>query len=238
MAKALQRTPVPAPAFIRLLARLTDVDIRPSGDTVADRLGEWIDWTRAVALSNALDGPLPEAATDVPGDDGDEGRECARARASLMTAITADAGAVTTKWRSARPTSDEYAVFRERYLDLQQSMQAETGRLRGQLRDRLSRTSADLARLAEVDAVMELTLSPREHTLLAAVPTLLGHHFDRLRAAGVTAQAGPQSPTDADAAGSGTWLGVFRQDMQNVLIAELDVRFHPVEGLLAALQTR
>jgi hypothetical protein len=29
---------------------------------------------------------------------------------------------------------------------------------------------------------------------------------------------------------------VFRKDMQSVLLAELDIRFQPVEGLLAALR--
>jgi hypothetical protein len=31
---------------------------------------------------------------------------------------------------------------------------------------------------------------------------------------------------------------MFRMDIQSVLLAELDVRFQPVEGLLAALRTR
>jgi len=35
---------------------------------------------------------------------------------------------------------------------------------------------------------------------------------------------------------SALWLDVFRKDMQSVLLAELDVRFQPVEGLLAALR--
>jgi len=70
-------------------------------------------------------------------------------------------------------------------------------------------------------------LSPREHALLGAVPALLETHFERLRtAAGALA-------TDPSAA----WLDGFRRDMQGVLIAELDVRFQPVEGLLAALRT-
>ncbi|MCC8446692.1 DUF3348 family protein, partial [Xanthomonas translucens] len=37
---------------------------------------------------------------------------------------------------------------------------------------------------------------------------------------------------------AGAWLDVFRQDMQHVLRAELDIRFHPIEGLLAALRSR
>ncbi|MBN3806694.1 DUF3348 domain-containing protein, partial [Paraburkholderia sp. Ac-20336] len=49
--------------------------------------------------------------------------------------------------------------------------------------------------------------------------------------AGVSATAGHRAPVTQDA-----WLDVFRKDMQSVLLAELDVRFQPVEGLLAALR--
>ncbi len=36
----------------------------------------------------------------------------------------------------------------------------------------------------------------------------------------------------------GAWLTAFRKDMQSVLLAELDIRFQPVQGLLAALRAR
>src|SRR5690606_11052359 len=188
MAKASQREAVPAPAFIRLLARLADVELRTPDHALVDELAEWVDWTRAVALSGALDGRLP-AGADAPAAGGDARQECARVRAGLVTAIHADPDTAAPKWGNTRPGSDGYAVYRERYLELQRTMQAETGRLRGQLRERLGRASAELARLAEVDAVMEATLSPRELTLLATVPILLGHHFERLRADGEAPQA-------------------------------------------------
>jgi hypothetical protein len=79
-----------------------------------------------------------------------------------------------------------------------------------------------MARLAEVDAVMEAALTPREHALLAKVPELLGQRFERLRTA---VHASP------------AWLDGFRRDMQSVLLAELDLRFQPVDALLAALRT-
>jgi hypothetical protein len=104
-------------------------------------------------------------------------------------------------------------------------MQSHTGHLRGRLRDILAASSDEMARLAEVDAVMELALSGREQSLMGNVPALLAHHFDRLRQAA--------RPDDA-----GAWLDAFRKDMQAVLLAELDVRFQPVEALLAALRTR
>ncbi|RBH13166.1 DUF3348 domain-containing protein, partial [Xanthomonas oryzae pv. oryzae] len=131
----------------------------------------------------------------------------------------------------------DYAPFRQHYLAMQRAMRTATGDLRGRLRDLLALVSTDMARLAEVDAVMELTLSPREQSLLNTVPGLLGAHFERLRE---TAHA-HQPPAGDDAAPravSDGWLDVFRKDMQSVLLAELDVRFHPIEGLLAALRTR
>jgi hypothetical protein len=116
-------------------------------------------------------------------------------------------------------------------------METGIGNLRGRLREMLGARSPGMARLAAVDAVMERALSPRERSLLAAVPVLLAGHFERL------SQAEQQTPADTQASGDaatvtpGAWLDVFRKDMQNVLLAELDVRLQPVEGLLAALRT-
>jgi hypothetical protein len=94
-----------------------------------------------------------------------------------------------------------------------------------------------MARLAAVDAAMERALSPREQTLFARVPALLGEHFERLRQAEQEILAEAQASEDTSAMAPGGWLEVFRKDVQSVLLAELDVRFQPVEGLLAALRT-
>lgn len=247
MAKAPHRTPVPGPAFIRLLACLTDADVPQSHQGLSDRLSQWIDWTRAIALSRALDGKVPAAAIDAPGFDATVENEYARVRASLTNAITGDPESPPARQRGDKhghageggaQAAADYTVFHQRYLSLQQAMQTATGRLRGRLRDMLAQQSADMARLAEVDAAMELTLSPREQTLLAAVPALLGKHFERLHPAGQEPLADTPPSEGAPAAAPGAWLGVFRKDMQNVLLAELDVRFQPIEGLLAALRTR
>jgi hypothetical protein len=101
-----------------------------------------------------------------------------------------------------------------------------------------------MARLAVVDAVMERALSERERNLLATVPVLLAGHFERLRAAEQATLAAAESADDAGSSAAnnpaaltpGAWLNVFRKDMQSVLLAELDVRLQPVEGLLAALR--
>ena len=225
--EAPQRTSVRGPTFIRLLARLTDADVPPPPASLPDRLSQWIDWTRAVALSRALGGTLPVLDGNAPAFDSEEYAACQRTRAGLTNTITL-ATSNTPGAMLHAPAPVDFSTFRQHYLAMQRAMQSATGKLRGQLRDRLASTSADMARLAEVDAMMEGVLSPREHRLLAAVPALLGQHFERLQQ--VTQGHATATRTEA-------WLELFRRDMQGVLLAELDVRFLPIEGLLAALRT-
>ena len=234
MVQASQRTSVRGPTFIRLLARLTDVDVSPSRQSLSDRLGQWLDWTHAVALSTSLDGKPSAVGSDVLTFDSTEENECARVHASLVSTIAGDRA--FAKEGGANEAVD-YSEFRQRYLAIQRSMQAATGNLRGRLRDMLAQRTADMARLAAVDAAMERALSPREQTLLGHVPALLGEHFERLRQTEQKALADAQVSEDAPAIAPEAWLDVFRKDVQSVLLAELDVRFHPVEGLLAALRT-
>jgi len=227
MGKSLHRTPVAGPAFVRLLARLGQTSVPPLQQSLPDRLGQWVDWNRAVVLSRALDGTPAPAPEGTPAFDAAEDHACAQARAALVAGIEAACA------HAVAPGADgvvDFAPFRRRIMDQQRAMQATTGQLRGRLRERLAAAPAPLPRLAEVDAVMELTLSPREQTLLDAVPGLLAAHFAR-------AQPAP-SPSDEPAPPPApeTWQDAFREDMRQVLLAELDVRFHPIEALLAALR--
>lgn len=208
------RTPTAAPAFVRLLARVGGAELPDAAPALSERLGQWIDWNRAVSLSRALDGAVaPEAGATTSYDA--HAAAVARVRTSLSEAIQrgapVDAG------------DDDFAPYRRYCLERQRAMLTGTGPLRGRLRDALAQRGGDLARLAEVDAVMEMTLSPRENALLANTPVLLGLHFDRLR-------------TTADTASGNVWLPLFSRDLQDALLAELDLRFHPLDALLAALR--
>lgn len=178
---------------------------------------------------------------------------CGRARTALVKAIAAtctpDArsnGVARTPVHSATAATAamveavDYADFRQRYVSMQQAMEMDIGNLRGRLRRAVAAKTPGLARLAVLDASMEQALSMHERTLLASVPTLLGRYFERLRATEQQRQADQADTLDerASSASSSTWVNAFRKDMQSVLLAELDVRFQPVEGLLAALRTR
>ena len=227
MVAEARRALLQGPAFIRLLAGLAEAGPQAEGIALSERLGQWIDWSHAVALSRALDGRLPAPAADEAGL-ADPAGQCARARARLVQAIDDAPELAGPAVFAGEP---DFAPFRKRHVALQQSMLMATGRLRGQLRDALSALPEPAARLAEVDALMERVLGPREQSLLGRVPDLLDVHFLRLRE-----QAGAGATPAEDDAVPAPWLARFRRDLRAVLLAELDVRFHPIEGLLAALQ--
>jgi len=65
------------------------------------------------------------------------------------------------------------------------------------------------------------------------VPAALEKRFARLRKARQDEETGAE---DNAAGGHADWLAVFRKDIQDVLQAELDFRFQPVDGLLEALR--
>jgi len=237
MVQVPRRTGVSGPTLIRLLARLTDADIPPSRQSLADRLSLWLSWTDAIALSAVLDAAPPARAAGAAAFDSAEAREVERVRESLNQAIADDRQFTAAPPRGPRPapgaaadTEPAYATYRQRYLAIQQTMDTRIAKLRGGLRALLAAQAPAMARLAMVDAIMERSLSLHERRLLGTIPGMLEGHFERLRQAARDA-ADPDTP-----AAAAPWLAAFRADMRSVLRAELDIRLQPIEGLLAALR--
>lgn len=208
--------PFTAPTLVRLLARLAGPDTPAAGAPFAERLGQWLHWTDAAALSEALDGTVaptpapPGAATDVDA----LALTLRRTRETMARTIEADCSAARTD------LGDDYAAWRRLVVNRQQAVQAGLAPLRARLRGALVAHSPALGRLAEVDTVMERAVGARERALLGAtLPSLLQHHFERLRAG------------DADG-----WRDPFCRDLHELLMAALDLCLQPLEGLLAALQ--
>jgi len=209
----VRRSPLTGSAFVRALAALADVPAPASQTAFAQRLSGWFDWTHAFSLSAALNEASARPAVPAFGGQGalpaDE-REFARVRAALAKVI-ADATASAAEPRRggraavAVDVPVDFASWRRRYARCQLAMETQIVPLRRRLRGALSDRSAALAKLAELDIVMEQgRLEPR---------------FDALRAA--SSEAGP-------------WLDRFVQEMRGLLLAELELRLQPVEGLLQA----
>ncbi|WP_124079144.1 DUF3348 domain-containing protein [Pigmentiphaga humi] len=244
MVDTSRRTASGAPAFVRLLARLADAPLPPARQTLADRLSLWLGWTDAIALSAVLSGSAKAMPANEPVS-GDAAQDaCARTRAELADSIAHD-----RVLNPIRPTARrdialagaeheaDFARYRLRYLAKQQHMETTISMLRGRLRGHLAARSAGLAQLAAVDAVMERVLGAQERALLGTVPALLEKHFQRMRgaAAGAAREPGPEA-APAGRLPAPVWLDAFRKDVQGVLLAELDFRLQPVEGLMAAFR--
>ena len=238
-----RRTRFTGAALVRLLAAMDDVDTPASQAPFAERLSQWFGWTEAISLSSALTtGPAADVrplGTAVPSA---IEREAVRTRAALVKLLTEDRsparrGASLRRQPASLtpeppPAEIDFQVFRERYQDRQAAMDQAIGPLRRRIRSELTGASPALARLAALDTVMEQVVGGRERVLLANVPLWLEQHFERLRrdARETAADASLPPPTDA------AWLDTFRHDFRDVLLAELDLRMQPVDGLLDALR--
>ena len=236
LAREARRIPLTGSTFIRTLAALDAVPVPSAPDAFAQRLARWFDWTQAFSLSAALGDASARADVPMFGGQGalaEDEREFARVRAQLAKAIAdAPTGAVTTR-RVARPRKDtvapptempaDFATYRQRYATCQLAMETQVVPLRRRLRSTLADRSARAAKLAELDTVMEQVIGAQERALLGTVAGRLEARFDQLRSAS----------SDA-ATPAGPWLERFHHEMRGLLLAELDLRLQPCEGLLQA----
>lgn len=236
------KNPLPRARFnssrlIRLLTELADGDAaepKQAKSSFAERLGQWLGFADAIALSAALNSPAAKtagagAASSTEAADASISAQFARVRGSLVAAIR---GEGTGKARIRLPEAPAdfsaaiaFAPYRRYCLAHQRDMAAEIGQLRIELRAALTRHSPALAQLAALDAVFDRALGERERELLAKVPALLETRFTQRQAAAASGrQATPAS-----------WLAAFCGDLQTVLLAELELRLQPVQGLLETL---
>lgn len=136
------------------------------------------------------------------------------------------------------PVVVDYTDLRQCYVLVQQTMEFGIGELRGRLRCLLAVRTPDLARFAVLDASVEQALAGRECSLLGVIPAVLARYFERLHTAEQRRQAELPVEGQATPFTSRAWLNTFRKDMQSILLAELDICFQPVSGLLVVLRPR
>lgn len=250
LARDSRRPPFSGPAFTRLLAALNDVPVAPAAvatSAFAERLSRWFDWTDAISLSAAIGNstdPVRKPILPEPPLMNVDEREFARVRASLARRVADTVSPVAEPAHPGRlaraavavpAAPDDFPALRQRYVACQQAMETSIPPLRRRIRSTLAGAAPALGRLADLDVVMEQVLGEQERALLATVPSRLERRFERLRQAGAVLP-GAQDTASADEPGA-AWLDVFRGEMRDILLAELDLRLQPVEGLLDALRT-
>lgn len=248
MTTATRRTGFTDAALVRLLASWGVQPAEGPPSDFHDQLSGWLRWTDAQPLFAALQEPLTVAPLSADEDASADSAEAdSQAVHALLTrTLTEDAPwreaaprrrSATSGWiATSAPTPTEMAfdfpTYRRHYVAQQQSMEDRIAPLRARLRRALELRSPAHARLAALDAVMERMLGAPESRLLDALPGLLDKRFAQLRAAAASADAADDAPATAS-----SWQAGFQRDLQAALHAELDLRWHPIRALLAALHT-
>ncbi len=238
----MHRTQTPAqtgPAGSRLVQLLASLDPKAAASShpcFAERLGRLFDLSDTIALDAATqhrpNGPFSprDDITDILQADLLKTRNtllenlshsfAGKQAASVINlpAVNGDAPA------GKRPTFGPYERFHQAH---QRQMIAALANLRLRVRRQLTAHSAELARLAELDAVFEQSLQPYVRRCFTALPAFLEKRYRALW------QQGQHTPPQDWMAANG-WLNQFCQEIQMLLLAELDARQEPILGLLGA----
>lgn len=228
-----------------MLADLAVAEVAEGEPSIAERLGQWLDFTDSIALSGALNASL---ASVPPGDAAAAGaalrEDFTRVRTYLADSIRNDGvinpGPARVKLPLPAPDAPvdgaaDFDPYHRYYLAHQRDMGASIGPLRVNARAALAASSPSLKRLADLDAVLDQALAARERNLLATVPLLLAKRFARLYEGHRAGREGAAADDPAQWMQLGGWLAAFCRDLQTVLLAELELRLQPVAGLIEAL---
>ncbi len=244
---------------MRALADLELAGSAAASTGFAEKLGLWVSFTDAIALS-ALHNQTP---TQMPGQMPTQGQakaltppaptylaahaaiadEVAKTRAGLTHLITRRGTLPGGKAHIQLPEPPDtatvcaaaYEPYRRFYAAHQREMEASLGPLRARVRAVLARCGPALQQLAALDAALDHILCERESKLLTKVASLLQKRFMHLlRTHQQALQTNGQADTPALWTLDGAWLARFCHELQTVLLAELDLRLQPTLGLLEA----
>lgn len=249
MTRAPTRTNFHSSRLIRVLADLAMMETTEPGTAFAEKLALWLDHNEAINLYGTLSASAanPPAATAGlrPGAGVAIGEAFTRVSAALESAIINMGAPVAGKARMELPAptlevplvlATAYEPYRRYYLAHQRDMEASIRPLRAKVRDVLARAAPALKTLAGLDAALGGMLAERETKLLATVPKLLEKRFAHLFKAHQQLLLKNELPDNpAYWMHAGGWLARFRNDLQTVLLAELELRLQPTLGLMEAL---
>jgi hypothetical protein len=227
--------------LVRLLASLDIVQVADARQTVAEKLSHWVAWTDAIAMSRVLaDDPAPRVTAVPSGGQGATRRvvdHYSRVRSDLADAITHDALLIQDSAEpgqgGAQPAAGgklDYSAYRRQYRAHQHTMEDRIGALRARVRSAVTAISPALGRLAALDAALDMALGAHQRRLLEKVPLMLEKRFQAMHK---RAQAQADAAPDKDGPAPPS-LPIGRT-LQRVLLAELETRMQPVQGLIDAL---
>lgn len=221
MAPGTPRARFNSSGLVRLLAEMAPHEVPDNGLTLGEQLGLWLGWTDAIALAGVLGAAAePSGQLRVPTHKAGV-QDLDRVSGQLAQAFAQDPQLQPPPADQGGPDPadhvPDFSPYRRSHQAHQAAMDNAVPALRGRVRAALAARPGAGAQLAALDEVMEQALAERERQTLASVPRWLEHRYRHLLAH----HPHPERR--------------FRQDLQDVLRAELELRLQPVQGLLDGL---
>lgn len=257
MTRALPRASLHSAPLVRFLTEHALLAPQPAQGHVGERLGQWLDFRQAIPLhallqtgEQSLAAPPARAVADAAAVRAHVDKTRELLSASILRAtpvpgtpripLPADAPELPLKLAQAWEPYRRYASTHQR------QMESSIDTLRTQVRATVAHASSALHQLALLDAAYEQALREREARLLASLPAKMELRFMQLAgSAPAEAAPEPETPTPAStknkvppAPPKPDWLLQFEGELQQALLAELDLRLQPVLGLADAYQAQ
>ncbi len=209
--------------LVRQLAQLTGRGLASSSRPFSDRLGSLIDLSNSVSLSATLAGLRRKPFEAIPGGARRSREDFLKVHGAMVGAIMRSlvpgSGPSRIKWPQVEegeyPPAAAYGKF---YAAHQREMDARVRGLQERVHDNLRGTAPELAELAQLDAALNDAVAVHSRQLFAAIPGLVVERAEQFKAE--TEDVGPR----------------IQADIQGLLLAEVEARLLPVQGLVEALE--
>lgn len=228
----------------RLVAELGGATAGKAPPDFAERLGRLFDLSDTIVLDDATrrtpPGPFESDTAQRRERETALSAELARTRDELAAAVleSFESPSVSDPLpapKAARkpgipPSFEPYQRF---YQTRQRQLAVGAQRLRARARKALAQQGPELAQLAELDAVFDNTLANYTRQAFGALPKVLDKRFRTLWRAHHKKAEDPDPPENWIQ--EGAWLDRFQREMRLLLLAELEARLEPAQGLLDAL---
>ncbi len=129
-----------------------------------------------------------------------------------------------------------YEPYRKFYMSRQSGIDIKVQHLRSDIRESISGLSPALAQLARIDQALFESLSEASSEIFVVVPKILGKRFSHLL--NTHRPELPENPEVTDLEPwmkPGGWISGFCIEMQELLLAELELRLQPIVGMIESL---
>lgn len=240
MTQALPQVSLGSSRLVRFLNDLAVAKTQVSHRQFTERLGQLIDFSDSITLSDAHARQLKVESEDAGAFSEGITSEFLRARSSLVQAAMRSffpgSGPTRIKW----PTAEELppagaATAAEPYLKFYNAQQLDIDtKIRGlhlRTREAVAALSENLARICAIDAALSDALASHSRRYFNSVPRLLSRRLEFLfqeHQAAVEAGEEPAASWDRT-------REQLRRETQGLLLAEIEARLLPALGLIEAL---